>query len=154
MINVLFLCMGNICRSPAAHCVLQNLVNISNLSSKVRIDSAGTTDFHNGSPPDKRMQKCLKSRKIPIIGNSRKITKKDLDFFDLIIPMDYSNFNYIKDLDKENYYSGKITLFTNFCNHQNIEEIPDPYYNNNFEYVLDLIEEGCVNILNKIKKKL
>ena len=68
--------------------------------------------------------------------------------------MDYSNFNYIKDLDKENYYSGKITLFANFCNHQNIEEIPDPYYNNNFEYVLDLIEEGCVNILNKIKKKL
>ena len=67
MINVLFLCMGNICRSPAAHCVLQNLVNISNLNSKIRIDSAGTTDFHIGSPPDKRMQKCLKSRKIPII---------------------------------------------------------------------------------------
>lgn len=154
MIRILFLCMGNICRSPAAHCVFQELVNKANLTDKFFIDSAGTIGFHKGHEPDGRMQDALRKRKIPIIGQSRQLNKKDLEDFDLILAMDDSNLLDAQSLDTDGKYHDKIKRFAQYCTDQMIKEIPDPYYGyeDGFETVLDLIEDGCEQLLIDCRK--
>ena len=156
MIRILFLCMGNICRSPAAHCVFQEMVNKANLADKFYIDSAGTIGYHQGHEPDGRMQDALRKRKIPIIGQSRKINKTDLEEFDLILAMDNSNLVDAQSLDAGGIWSKKIKCFAEYCSDINIKEIPDPYYgyDNGFEIVLDLIEDGCQQLLIDCQKEL
>ena len=99
MTRILFLCMGNICRSPAGHCVFQDMVNKAGLSEQFEIDSAGIIDFHVGSPPDERMQAAMRARNIPIIGTARQLKREDLTKFDLILAMDRENFKDAKSLD-------------------------------------------------------
>ena len=156
MKRILFLCMGNICRSPAAHCLFQYKVNKANLSNTFFIDSAGTTDYHKGSPPDSRMQKALQKKNIPIIGKSRPIIIKDLEQFDLILAMDKENLKAAKSLDKSGKWEYKIKLFANYLSNSKVDEVPDPYYGykDGFELVLDMIEEGCDNLLNDLSKEL
>lgn len=153
MKSILFLCMGNICRSPAAHCVLQFKIDQAKLSKSVIIDSAGTINYHSGKAPDTRMQNSLKKRNIPIIGNSRQITNQDLRDFDLILAMDQNNLRHANKLDHQNEFNNKIKLFSNYCTNSNLTDIPDPYFENNFEEVLNLIEDGCNNILREIIDK-
>lgn len=156
MIRILFLCMGNICRSPAAHCVFQEMVNQANLADHFFIDSAGTIGFHQGNEPDGRMQDAMRKRKVPIIGRSRQINKSDLEDFDLILAMDNSNLMDAQSLDTKRQWHDKIKCFAEYCADPTIMEIPDPYYgyDDGFEIVLDLIEEGCQQLLLDCKKQL
>lgn len=156
MIRILFLCMGNICRSPAAHCVFQEMVNQANLADRFFIDSAGTIGFHQGNEPDGRMQDAMRKRKVPIIGRSRQINKSDLEDFDLILAMDNSNLMDAQSLDTKRQWHDKIKCFAEYCADPTIIEISDPYYgyDDGFEIVLDLIEEGCQQLLLDCQKQL
>ena len=152
MNKILFLCMGNICRSPAGHCVFQHLVDQAGLADQFEIESAGTIGFHVGSSPDKRMQHCMRTRNIPIIGHSRQLQSSDLEAYDLILAMDKDNLIDARALDPSGKLHHKVQLFCNYCTAHRQTEVPDPYYGGDrgFELVLDLIEDGCANLLKKL----
>ncbi len=149
--RILFLCMGNICRSPAAHCVFQNMVDRAGLRDRFEIESAGTIGFHVGQSPDPRMQEALESRKIPVIGHSRQLQMSDLAYYDLILAMDNSNLEDARKLDSKGTLHNKIELFGNYCTKHDEAQVPDPYYGSTggFDYVIDLIEDGCANLLRQ-----
>ena len=153
MNKLLFLCMGNICRSPAAHCVFQHLVDQAGLADQFEIESAGTIGFHVGSSPDKRMQHCMRTRNIPIIGHSRQLQSSDLEAYDLILAMDNDNLIDARALDPSGKLHHKVQLFCDYCTAHRQTEVPDPYYGGDqgFEHVLDLIEDGCANLLKQLR---
>ena len=144
--------MGNICRSPAGHCVFQHLVDQAGLADQFEIESAGTIGFHVGSSPDKRMQHCMRTRNIPIIGHSRQLQSSDLEAYDLILAMDNDNLIDARALDPSGNLHHKVQLFCDYCTAHRQTEVPDPYYGGDqgFEHVLDLIEDGCANLLKKL----
>ncbi|MDP4612034.1 MAG: low molecular weight phosphotyrosine protein phosphatase, partial [Opitutales bacterium] len=119
MKKILFLCMGNICRSPAGHCVFQHLVDEACLGDQFEIESAGTIGFHIGQPPDNRMQEVMRSRDIPIIGRSRQLDSADLEYYDLILAMDEENLAGARSLDRKGQYHDKIRLFCDYCTEHN-----------------------------------
>ncbi len=149
MHRILFLCMGNICRSPAAHCVFQHLVDQSGLTEQFEIESAGTIGFHVGQPPDQRMQQVLRARSIPVIGRSKQLDSFDLKHYDLILAMDKDNRDGALSLARGEDQRSKVRLFCDFCTEHRVREVPDPYYGGDrgFETVLDLIEDGCHGLL-------
>ncbi|MDQ8207490.1 low molecular weight phosphotyrosine protein phosphatase [Coraliomargarita sp. SDUM461003] len=153
MNRILFLCMGNICRSPAGHCVLQHLVDEAGLSDVFEIESAGTTGFHVGASPDARMQQVMRERGIPVIGHSRQLQAADLEYYDLILAMDQDNLEGARRLDPGGEYWHRIKLFCEYCTEHDVREVPDPYYGGDrgFEYVMDLIEDGCRNLLKALR---
>lgn len=155
MNRILFLCMGNICRSPAGHCVFQHMVDQAGLSDQFEIDSAGTIGFHIGSPPDQRMQQFMRSRKIPVIVTARQLKQNDLKHFDLILAMDKDNLEGAQSMDPSGKLHSKIKLFCSYCTQHDETEVPDPYYGgeSGFERVLDMIEDGCVNLLRQFVKQ-
>ena len=152
MKRILFLCMGNICRSPAAHCIFQNMINHARLSDRFEVESAGTLGFHAGEPPDSRMQQALQARKIPVIGSAYQLQKNDLAYYDLILAMDNDNLEEAKKLDPTGIWNHKIQLFCKYCTEHDETEVPDPYYGGigGFEYVTKLIEDGCANLLRQL----
>jgi protein-tyrosine phosphatase len=149
MQRILFLCMGNICRSPAAHCVFQHLVDQAGRRDQFEIESAGTIGFHVGSGPDARMQKSMRARNIPRIGHSRQLLASDLEYYDLILAMDHGNLEDAQALDPSGQLHHKVKLFCEYCTEHSEVEVPDPYYGGDrgFEIVLDIIEDGCANLL-------
>lgn len=155
MKKILFICMGNICRSPAGHCILQNLVNQAGLAEHFEIESAGTIGFHIGAAPDNRMQQSMRARDIPIIGRSRQINRSDLEYYDLILAMDNDNYAGACALDPSGSLHYKIELFCTYCKNYSETEVPDPYYGGDlgFEHVLDLIEDGCANLIGILRKQ-
>lgn len=152
MKRILFLCMGNICRSPAAHCVFQHLVNEAGLSDHFEIESAGTIGFHVGQPPDTRMQQVLRSRGIPVIGRSRQLEPFDLEYYDLILAMDQDNLEGALALARGEAQRAKVKRFCDYCTQRRASEVPDPYYGGSrgFEDVMDLIEDGCRGLLARL----
>jgi len=156
MIKVLFLCMGNICRSPAAHCAFQHLVNQAGLTDQFEIESAGTIGFHVGEAPDSRMQAAMRARKIPIIGRSRQLKAQDLEDYDYILAMDLDNLRGAESLIQEDGSHAKIQLFSEYCTQFSEREVPDPYYGGDrgFEHVLDMIEDGCEQLLKTLQADL
>ncbi|HAZ00170.1 MAG TPA: protein tyrosine phosphatase [Opitutae bacterium] len=152
MKRILFLCMGNICRSPAGHCVFQHMVDAAGLTEAFDIESAGTIGFHVGSPPDSRMQQAMRARGIPVIGRSRQLDRFDLEYYDLILAMDQDNLEGARSLDRKGQYHDKIQLFCEYCTEHDETEVPDPYYGGDrgFEHVLDIIEDGCRNLLKSL----
>lgn len=144
--------MGNICRSPAGHCVFQHLVDQAGLADQFEIESAGTIGFHVGSSPDERMQHSMRTRNIPIIGHSRQLQSSDLEVYDLILAMDNDNLIDARALDPSGNLHHKVQLFCDYCTAHRQTEVPDPYYGGDqgFEHVLDLIEDGCANLLKKL----
>jgi len=153
MKRILFLCMGNICRSPAAHCVFQHLVDQAGHGDDFFIDSAGTIGYHEGSPPDSRMQASLRNRRIPVIGHSRPLTHKDVRDFDLILAMDKANLADARRLAATAEERERIKLFTSYCRNHDHPEVPDPYYGGDrgFEHVLDMVEDGCQGLLEALR---
>lgn len=156
--NVLFVCLGNICRSPAGENVLRHLVNQAGLEHAVHIDSAGTHDYHPGKSPDKRMTQTLKNRGIPNPGSGRVFTAQDFLDFDLILTMDEENYGNVIRLAGSPEFEKKVRKFTSFCqdpDHQ-VPEVPDPYYGGGagFELVADMLEDGCQQVLEHVRKSL
>ncbi|XP_054794550.1 uncharacterized protein LOC129300049 [Prosopis cineraria] len=159
-LSVLFVCLGNICRSPAAEGVFRHLVKQRALDSNFKIDSAGTINYHEGNEADPRMRAASKRRGIEITSISRPIQPSDFRDFDLILAMDKRNkedileaFNIWKSRDSlpADAYK-KVKLMCSYCKKHDETEVPDPYYGGpqGFEKVLDLLEDACESLLDDI----
>ncbi len=149
--SILFVCWGNICRSPSAENVMRELLDGSELSY-VRCDSAGTMNAHRGNPPDPRMSAAGKRRGLPMTGSARGIKSKDFHEFDLILAMDQANFDDLRRLAPNEAGLSRVRMFCEFCREFNETEVPDPYYGglDGFENVLDLLEDGCQGLLEEL----
>jgi protein-tyrosine phosphatase len=155
-IRVLFVCMGNICRSPAAEIVLRHIVNAERLDDRIEIDSAGTIGYHNGNPPDKRMSATLRARGYQPKGRARQVCHEDFDDFDLILPMDYENEADLRSLQRDRQGRAEIRAFSSFCAANPLGHVPDPYYGGaaGFEMVADIVEDGCQGLLRHLRSLL
>ena len=153
-INVLFVCMGNICRSPTAEGVFRQQVIDAGLESIITIDSAGTHSYHIGSPPDRRSQIAADKRNIDLSTlRGRQFIPTDFDQFDYILAMDQANFDDMftqRSADKQ----AELSLFLDYSTACSEREVPDPYYggDNGFEHVLDLIEDAGKGLLRHIRE--
>ncbi len=156
MKKLLFVCMGNICRSPAAEGAMRSLVDKEGLASQIICDSAGTIGYHVGAPPDHRMTEHALNRGLKLQHAARKFIKADFERFDYILAMDKSNYRDILSLDLEGKYSQKVFMMTDFCRSIKADEVPDPYYGGatGFELVLDIVCDGAQGLLEKVKKEL
>ena len=155
--RILFVCLGNICRSPAAEGVMKALLEKENLSDVVEVDSAGTSGWHIGELPDHRMRQAASRRGYVLNSRARKVkAPEDFDKFDMIIAMDDENMRDLKALDRDGKYAHKLFKMTDFCQKYQADEVPDPYYGgySGFENVLDLLEDACNGLLATIKPKL
>ena len=158
-ISVLFVCLGNICRSPTAHGVFQSMVNAQGLTDQIYVDSAGTGDWHLGRSPDRRAQKQALERGYDLSDlRARLATAEDFYQFDYILAMDRDNFNNLKAIQPHNT-SCQLSLFLEFCQNPHYleyQEVPDPYYggDSGFNWVLDLVEDASAGLLKQIRAEL
>ena len=152
--KILFVCLGNICRSPMAEGTFRHLVKQKGLQHLVEIDSAGTGAWHVGEPPDDRATATALLRGIDISGQSaRKVRSEDFEFYDYILAMDQENhMNLIQMAPDE--HREKVRLFLEFASDQPEREVPDPYYGGagGFENVLDLVQAASRGLLAEIEK--
>jgi len=150
-VNVLFICLGNICRSPMAEAIFRNLVKKEGLDGKIHCDSAGTGGWHVGKQPHKGTREILQINNISDEGIfARQFIKEDLAQFDYLIAMDASNIENIQHLTKDP--AAKIRLLMDYTEEGKGKEVPDPYFTGNFEEVYELITKGCEALLAEIKK--
>lgn len=152
--KILFVCLGNICRSPAAEGIMKTLINKNGFKDHVFVDSAGTIAFHTGEKPDLRMIDHAAKRGYELDHHARKFDpEKDFNKFDYIITMDNQNYADIKSFDDKEKYSNKIFKMTDFSSKYNVDEVPDPYYlgPSGFENVINILEDACTGLLNKIQ---
>jgi len=154
-VKVLFVCMGNICRSPSGEAVMNAYIKDAGLSDKILCDSAGTIGFHAGNPADSRMQKHANKRNYRLTSISRQINSSDFEEFDYIIGMDDENIHNMKHFMPSQSYANKMSKMTDYCTNTNPGYVPDPYYGGDagFEQVLDLLEDACEGLLTKIREE-
>lgn len=153
MINVLFVCMGNICRSPTAHGVFQNLVVREGLGDLIKVDSAGTHAYHVGEPPDLRSQETSLQRGVDISGQrARQAQAEDFSRFDFLLAMDQDNYRVLSSICPVGM-EHKLRLFLDFAPELNMREVPDPYYGgaSGFDRVFDMVEAASEGLLNEIR---
>lgn len=152
--KILFVCLGNICRSPAAEGILKRMVREQRLEDKISVDSAGTSGYHYGDLPDHRMRQHGARRGYKFDSLSRRFTSRDFDRFDVILAMDDSNYHNIMRLAPDLESEKKVYRMVDFSNRFGHDHIPDPYYSgaDGFELVLDLLEDACEGLLDKLKK--
>ena len=154
-INVLFVCLGNICRSPTAHGLFENTVKNAGLAEAILVDSAGTGGWHIGDPPDARAQATAQQRGYDISQlKARQVNVIDYERFDYILGMDEQNMQNLERL-KPASFDGVIGLFLDVAGVGENLEVPDPYYGGDahFKEVIDLVEQGCYGLLARIKKE-
>ncbi|NJN87033.1 MAG: low molecular weight phosphotyrosine protein phosphatase [Leptolyngbyaceae cyanobacterium SL_7_1] len=150
--QLLFICLGNICRSPSAENIMNHLIAQRQLSEQITCDSAGTASYHVGSPPDRRMAFAASQRGITLKGQARQFRPSDFESFDLILAMDKENYANIVALDPEGRYRHKVRLMCEFCRHHPDQEVPDPYYGGEegFNDVIDLLLDACEGLLDNL----
>jgi protein-tyrosine phosphatase len=155
-ISVLFVCLGNICRSPTAEGVFRKLLAEAGLDGRIRVDSAGTGGYHVGAPPDARALAAARARGVDLSGiRARKVSSEDFETFDLILAMDEDNLD-----DLQRSHSGdsraRIALLLDFAPHRHERAVPDPYYGgkNGFDRVLDLVTEACAGLLDDLRRRM
>ena len=152
-IKVLMLCLGNICRSPAAQGVMQRLIDERNLSDLFYVDSAGTYGGHAGDLPDYRMRSHAAKRGYNLTHRARRVTSADFENFDYIVAMDEGNRNTLMQMAATVEESRKIVMMGKFIRRfPHYDYVPDPYYEGaeGFELVLDLLEDSCEALLDHI----
>ncbi len=151
-IKVLFVCMGNICRSPTAEGVFRQLVSDKNTADRFEIDSAGTIAYHQGEPSDSRASQAAKNRGIDLSYiRARKVIPSDYEHFDYVLAMDNENYrNLMAECPTEHHH--KVQYFLDYAIQFDEQNVPDPYYGgaNGFEHVLDLIEDASLGLHNKL----
>lgn len=170
--KLLFVCLGNICRSPAAENIMNHLIMQAGLSEsptetlhpsgtlrqrdRIICDSAGTSSYHIGSPPDRRMSAAAAMRGIAMTGRARQFQVADFENYDLILAMDKDNYFDILALDPHHLYRDKVKLMCEFATRHQIREVPDPYYGGRegFEKVIDLLLDSCEGLLKYVTSSL
>jgi protein-tyrosine phosphatase len=147
--RVLFVCLGNICRSPAAEAVFLDLLEQQGRSHHFEVDSAGTGGWHVGCLADARMRNAAARRGLQLTSRARQLVQEDLRRFDLIVTMDRHNLAAVKDLARRSGGGARITPMTSFSGRHQNEDVPDPYQGGpeGFELVLDLLEDACAGLL-------
>jgi protein-tyrosine phosphatase len=165
MINVLFVCLGNICRSPMADGVFQHLVQEAGLMRDIAVDSAGTGGYHIGETAHRGTLAILKKHGIPYNGRARQFSGADLNDYDYVLAMDRSNLTgilrYVPDVNPGDAPitlddGTEIAMFLSYANQAgtvDVEEVPDPYYTGGFDYVYDLVRKGSIALLDHIREK-
>ena len=152
--KILFVCLGNICRSPAAEGIFNQKIKKRDLEQFFVVDSAGTGSWHVGNLPDKRMCATALSRGIELTSRSRQIEENDLYEFDQILVMDKDNLDAVKSLTKDdmNPVNSKIKLILSYSKNSQLDEVPDPYYGgqNGFEKVLDLLNDAIDELIDSL----
>ena len=148
-VSVLFVCMGNICRSPTGEGVFQHYVAEQGQAEKFAIDSAGTIAYHSGEPADERMREAATKRGYQLDSRARKVTTRDLNEFDLLVPMDTDNLIELESMSGDaKQHVRLLGSFLDGYEQHNAPSVPDPYYGGaaGFEQVLDMIEAACPNM--------
>jgi protein-tyrosine phosphatase len=150
--KLLFVCLGNICRSPSAENLMNHLIAQRGLQGQIVCDSAGTSAYHVGEPPDRRMAAAAAKRGIALKGRARQFEPEDFEAFDLILAMDAENYRTILGLDRQGIYRDKVRLMCDFCREHPDREVPDPYYggSDGFKYVIDLLMDACEGLLDHV----
>ncbi|MEH1968035.1 low molecular weight protein-tyrosine-phosphatase [Nostoc sp.] len=162
--KLLFVCLGNICRSPSAENIMNYLIEQAGLSDgcadakgvRILCDSAGTSSYHVGSPPDRRMSAAAATKLgIKLRGQARQFQKLDFQDFDLILAMDQENYENILTLDQTKQYHHKVRLMCEFCSRHTLKEVPDPYYGGQegFNRVIDLLIDACEGLLTYVNSQ-
>jgi protein-tyrosine phosphatase len=155
IIRILFVCLGNICRSPTAEGVLRHLLATEAPQLKVDVDSAGTGDYHIGDPPDPRSQRAAMRRGIDLSGlRARQVGPRDFAHFDLIVAMDRNNLRDLQSIQPKASHA-QLRLFLEYAEHPDVLEVPDPYYGDasGFERVLDLITAASRGLIADLEKR-
>lgn len=152
MKRILFVCLGNICRSPAAEGVMQHLIDQQDLGTEIEVDSAGTSGYHLGEPADKRMRQAAKSRSMELTSLSRMVSTRDLERFDWIIAMDGDNYRELHRLAEG--ANEHIKMMSDYLPEDGRwpKDVPDPYYGGpeGFDHVLDMLEAACPGLLQEV----
>ncbi|KAF3363149.1 hypothetical protein PHSC3_000336 [Chlamydiales bacterium STE3] len=152
MMKVLFVCLGNICRSPAAEGMLRHLADMD--GSKIHVESCGLGDWHLGSLPDMRIRSAAKARGVVLSSRAKIFKKEYLDNFDYILAADHEVLEHLHRFAADPQHKAKIHLMTAFGNAYQGLAIPDPFYGGDiaFEYTLDILEDACLGLIEEIKK--
>ncbi|MFC4597929.1 low molecular weight protein-tyrosine-phosphatase [Cohnella hongkongensis] len=152
--NILFVCLGNICRSPMAEAVMRHLVEREGLSGEVTVDSAGTGDWHVGRPPHEGTRSLLDRYGISWEGmKARQLSVRDGGAFDLIVAMDTNNERDIREKLGASPRA-EIIRFLSLLPESGMDDVPDPYYSGNFDEVYELVSKGCERLLTRVREKL
>ena len=156
-ISVLFVCLGNICRSPLAEGVLAHRLAEAGLSDRVRVDSAGTGAWHVGQPPDPRSIEVAARNGIALSGRARRVRLEDLFEFELVLAMDRSNLEDLRDLESGSGSETTIKLFLEFDSHPDSDpDVPDPYYggSDGFQKVFEMVDRTCLALVDHLRQEL
>ncbi len=154
--KIVFVCLGNICRSPTAEGVLQHLVNERGLQSYFEIDSAGTSAYHVGETANSNSQQVARKHGVELHSRSRKFEYSDLEYYDLILTMDHDNLNNVKSLDRKNRFEQKVALMRSFDPQPDDGAVPDPYYGGmqGFENVFQVVKRSCESLLDELEQQI
>jgi protein-tyrosine phosphatase len=151
MIQVLFVCLGNICRSPMAEAVMRHLVAHEGLANKISVESVGTGDWHVGQPPHPGTQAVLQRNQVECAGEARQVTRHDVESADYIIAMDNDNVRALQQLDSSLSTKGRVRRLLEFASVNAVLDVPDPYYTGDFDTVYQLVTNGCQGLLTHIR---
>jgi protein-tyrosine phosphatase len=158
-VHILFVCLGNICRSPTAEGVMRHLLREAGLDERVELESAGTGSWHVGDPPDARATEAAARRGIVLDGAARRVTRGDFERFDLVVAMDRENLAELRRLAPDEEARAKVRLLREFdpasAGAPDLD-VPDPYYGGprGFDDVLDLVEAACRGLLDEVRARL
>jgi protein-tyrosine phosphatase len=158
-VRILFVCLGNICRSPSAEGVMRALVSEAGLADRIEIDSAGTGGWHVGSPPDSRSAAAAAARGIDLTGAARQVSAADFERFDLLLAMDRANLRELRQIAPGQDARAKVHLLREFdpASAGGVDlDVPDPYYGgpSGFDDVLDLVQAACAGLLDQLRAEL
>lgn len=155
MTRILFVCMGNICRSPTAEGVVKNIIINKGLDNLIKVDSAGTHGYHIGEMPDPRTREAAMKRGLDLSGlRARKVVPEDFECFDLLLAMDRNNLDLLK-LGARPEHHAKLGLFMSYASRFDTDEVPDPYYGgeHGFELVLDMAEDAGQGLIESVRRR-
>ena len=152
-IRICFVCLGNICRSPTAEGVMKHLVEQAGLAERFEIDSAGTGAYHVGEPADLRSAEAARKQGIELTSEARQFVADDYDTFDYVVAMDRKNHAHLQRLARRAADRDKLSLLRNFDQHASAVDVPDPYFEDNFDEVFEICRAGCAGLLEHIRRE-